>query len=209
MSRVWILGVFVCLLAACSKNDDINPVIILNTDPSDVHYRGESYTDPGAEAADNYSCDLSTLIEVASFVDTSRYGTYFVIYSVEDDAGNMTEETRNVDIVLPLTDYYNLDYIAYDTCTTGNYFYTGLIQDCNCPTYGVTVGNISNFGLSALFTLPVSGTYNEILTLDTVKAGVHFEGFGTMSPSADQIKWEYTISDSISTDVCTSTWIKD
>ncbi len=187
----------------------MNPVIILRDDATAVHYRGESYTDPGAQVADNYTCVPDLDFETLNLVDTSRYGTYQVIYTVTDEAGNESELIRTVNVVLPIEDYYQIEYKAYDTCTSNIYIYSGLIQDCDCPNFSVTVGNISNFGLSATFTLPVSGTYNEILSLDTTKASVHFEGFGTMSPSAETIRWEYSITDSISTDVCTSTWIKD
>ncbi len=209
MKSALVICCLVSLLSACSRTDDLSPVILLNQDPEEVHYRGDSYIDPGAGAADDYSCNTGLQIQTTNLVDTSLYGSYQVIYTVEDEAGNQAEVIRDVDVILPIDDYYNLTYKATDTCTSNIYIYTGLIQDCNCPSFSVTVGNISNFGLSASFTLPVSGTYNEILTLDTIKASVHFEGFGTMSPSAEIIRWEYSISDSVSTDVCTSTWIKD
>lgn len=197
----------ICLVSSCKRNDEIGPVVFLNSDTVEVHYRGLPYYDPGIDAADNYTCDL-TNIEVINSVDTASYGSYTIIYRVTDDAGNMTEITRDVDIVLPVSDYYSLDYDAFDTCTSNTYFYTGLIQDCTCEGSVITVANISNFGLSAVFNLPLSGQYFEYVTLDTVKAGVHFEGFGIMTPGADSIKWEYAISDSVSTDVCRSTWIK-
>ena len=201
------LILLVCLAASCKRNDDISPVVLLNADTIEVHYRGMPYTDPGVETADNYTCNL-TDIEVTNTVDTGSYGSYTVSYRVTDDAGNITEITRPVDIVLPVSDYYSLDYDAVDTCTSNNYFYTGLIQDCNCDELLITVANLSNFGLSAVFDIPLSGQYYEYLMLDTIKSGVHFEGFGIMTPGADSIKWEYSISDSISTDVCKSTWVK-
>lgn len=181
----------------------------MNSDTTSTHYRGDPYNDPGASALDNYDCDLSTNILTTSLVDINRYGTYEVIYTLEDESGNVAKETRSVDIILPVEDYYSLEYQAYDTCTSYNYFYTALIQDCDCPDpLSVTVSNLSNFGQSALFTLPISGTYQEYLTLDTTKAAIHFEGFGIMTPGADTINWSYSISDSINTDVCKSVWIK-
>lgn len=197
----------ITLISSCKRNDEISPVVLLNTDSIEVHYRGMPYFDPGIETADNYTCDL-TDIEIINTVDTGAYGSYSVIYKVTDDAGNTTEMTRVVDIVLPLSDYYSQNYDAVDSCTTNNYFYTGIIQDCACEGNIVTVGNISNFGLSAAFNLPLSGQYYEMLTLDTVKAGVHFEGSGMMTSAADSIIWEYQIYDSISTDVCRSIWVK-
>ena len=203
---VTLSGIFII---SCKKEDTISPIILLNTDPVGVHYRTEPYNDAGAEVADNYTCDLSASLQIINQVDINHYGTYSVIYIVEDEAGNITQEVRNVEITLPLTDYYNQNYSAFDTCTTGNYFYTGLVQDCDCDDFSVTVGNISNLGLSASFNLPVYGQYNQFLTLDTIKAAISFNGIGTMSSGADTINWEYIIQDSISSDVCRSVWIKE
>lgn len=198
----------VILLFSCRKKDEIPPDIRVLPDSVTVHYRGDAYNDPGIYAVDNYSCDLAA-ITVENNVDTSRYGTYTIEYSVSDEEGNSSADTRPVDIVLPLKDYYDLNYSAVDTCSvSGSFFYTGLIQDCDCTEFGVLVGNISNFGLSASFILPLSGQYNEIISMDTTKATVHFEGSGIMTPHADTIFWQYTISDSVQSDVCSSIWVK-
>ncbi len=196
------------VIISCKREDIISPVILLNEDPDTLHYRTEPYEDPGAEVADNHSCNLTASLQVLSEVDINHYGTYPVTYLVEDEAGNISQEVRLVDIVLPITDYYDQNYTAFDTCTSGNYFYTGLVQDCDCDTFYVTVGNISNLGLSASFNLPVSGQYNQYLTLDTIKAAISFNGIGTMSSGADTLNWDYTIQDSLSIDVCRSVWIK-
>lgn len=207
------LSIFVTLcgflIISCKKDDTISPVILVNADPNSIHYRTEPYIDAGAEVADNHTCDLSASLQVINEVDINHYGTYSVTYVVEDEAGNTSQEVRNVEIILPLYDYYHQNYSAFDTCTSGNYFYTGLVQDCDCEDFVVTVANISNLGLSASFNLPVYGQYNQFLTLDTIKAAISFNGIGTMSSGADTINWEYIIQDSISSDVCRSVWIKE
>lgn len=104
--------------------------------------------------------------------------------------------------------YYHLTYSAFDSCSSGNFIYTGLIQDCDCPQNAVTVANISNFGLSAIFTLTLSGQYNEIILMDTAKASVTFIGNAIMSTNADTLFWNYSITDSVKTEVCSSIWIK-
>ena len=196
------------MAAACSKTDIKEPTILLTADESEVHYRTQPYIDPGFFIIDDYTCNLNEAVQIDGFVDINKYGTYQITYTVADEAGNESVATRDVAIVLPIEDYYAIEWNAYDTCTSGNYFYTGLIQDCDCGDFKVTVGNISNFGLSAAFNLPISGDYNQLLSLDTAKAGVSFLGTGNMSPAADSIFWNYTISDSISSDVCRSVWIK-
>jgi len=197
------------LIISCKREDTISPKIIVNSDLVGVHYRTEPYEDAGAEVADNHACDLSASLQIINEVDINHYGSYSVTYIVEDEAGNTSQEVRTVDIILPINDYYNQNYSAFDTCTSGNYFYTGLVQDCDCADFAVTVGNISNLGLSASFNLPVFGQYNQSLSLDTIKAAISFNGIGTMSSGADTINWEYIIQDSLSTDVCRSVWIKE
>ncbi len=208
-SNIILFIIFIWLFFACSREDTNNPVINLNPDTDLNHYRTEPYFDPGINVADDYSCDLTENIQILNEVDVNHYGSYYVTYIAEDEAGNLAEEKRQVDIILPIIDYYSQDYLAFDTCTSSNFFYTGLIQDCDCDDFSVIVGNISNFGLSASFTLPISGQYNQILLLDTVKAAVHFIGSGTMSTGADTLFWDYTIQDSITTDICRSVWIKE
>lgn len=207
VSSVLISTICAALLIGCSREDVQAPMLMPRPD-TDMHYRLEAYIDAGCDVADDQSCLTHPDILVSNPVDVQRYGSYVVQYSAMDEAGNTGYAERIVDVVLPLTDYYSQEYQAYDTCTSGNFFYTGLVQDCDCDAMAVTVGNISNFGLSASFTLPVSGTYNHMMTLDTVKAAVTFFGTGMMSPGADTIFWEYLLIDSVQTDVCRSTWIK-
>lgn len=196
------------VLASCSKQDTESPVISLVGAPTTSHFRGEPYLDEGIVVIDNHTCNLENEIFTDNTVDENRYGAYTVTYSVQDEAGNATNAVRNVEVVLPLTDYYLVDWHAFDTCTSGNYAYIGLVQDCDCPDFNVTVGNISNLGLSAIFALPVSGQFNQFITLDTAKAGVTFSGIATMNPTADSLFWSYIIADSVSSDVCTSVWVK-
>lgn len=182
---------------------------MLNPDTTGIHYRGHPFVEPGVHAFDDQTCSLDDILEISGYVDTSLYGSYYINYQVEDAAGNPAVAIRQVDIVLPVEDLYSIFWDAHDTCTTGTYFYTGKTQDCDCDAFAVTVSNISDFGASATFTLPVSGQYNQEIVLDTAKSGVYFNGLGTMSRNADTIYWDYTIQDTIDTDVCRSVWVKD
>lgn len=184
------------------------PVISLNADTT-LHYLNQPFIDPGFYVTDNHSCDLADEVEITNPVDINNYGTYTITYNVSDEAGNKAVAERPVDIILNKSDYYHLTYVATDSCTSGTFFYNALIQDCDCPQNAVTVANISNFGLSAIFTLPLSGQYNEIILLDTSKAAVSFIGEALMSSNADTLFWNYTIADSVSMDVCKSVWIKE
>lgn len=210
MRRLFYIAIPLCVaLGSCSRQNMIAPVILLHADTVPVHYRTLPYTDPGASAVDDHNCNLDADISVSGSVDVYHYGTYTLIYAVDDGEGNHTEAERNVDIVLPVADYYSVHYFASDSCTSGLYSYTGLIQDCDCGEPKVLVSNISDFGMSASFILPLEGRYQEMIHMDTTKADIHFEGSAVMSSGADTLYWQYTIADTVNSDVCTSVWIKD
>lgn len=209
MYRILILGIIFSTFfsSSCKKADTQAPVITLTPDTL-VHYLNYPYIDPGFTVTDNQSTGLEAKVIVQGTVDIHNYGSYSINYSVADENGNTGTASRKVDIVLSKDNYYYLTYAAYDSCTSGNFSYTGLVQDCNCPQNAVTVANISNFGMSALFTLPIDGQYNEIILMDTTKAAVSFYGEAKMSTGADTLFWNYSIADSVNTDVCSSVWIK-
>jgi hypothetical protein len=196
------------ILFSCKKPDTISPFILINEDTV-IHYFGETYTDAGAEVIDDKDCNAGPAEIILNEVDIYHYGTYSVKYYASDEAGNSSRATRLVDVILKPENYYALVYTASDTCTSGNYYYEGLIQDCDCGDNAVTVSNISNFGPSATFTLPIEGTYNELINLDTSLFAITFLGSGEISSGTDTIRWSYSISDSVTMDVCTSTWLKN
>lgn len=79
-----------------APNDTQPPAITLNgANPISVN-QGDTYTDPGATASDNFDGDLTSSIVVSGTVDTNNPGTYIVTYSVTDTAGNTSTATRTV-----------------------------------------------------------------------------------------------------------------
>jgi hypothetical protein len=61
---------------------------------------GEPFVDPGiAQVTDN--CGATGSVEVEGSVDTLVVGTYLLTYRVADDAGNIGETTRNVEVQEP------------------------------------------------------------------------------------------------------------
>jgi hypothetical protein len=207
MHRYILFCISLLFLAACEKSDTLPPVIYVLPD-AETHLLGIPYVDAGVEVLDNHDCDVANLLATESNVDVFQYGSYQVSYTATDQAGNTSQAFRDVDIQLAENNYFNLLYAATDSCSSGVYSYTGLIQDCDCDEEVVTVANISNFGLSATFQLPLSGQYNELLLMDTSRLGVSFNGIATMSRAADTLRWIYVISTADASDACSSTWIK-
>ena len=78
--------------------DTTAPVItILGTNPLTIAL-GSVYTDAGATALDNLDGDLTSQIQITNNVNTAVAGTYSVIYSVSDLAGNLATATRTVTV---------------------------------------------------------------------------------------------------------------
>lgn len=110
-----ILLSFSILLSACggggsSSNTDVEtesvstnssvdveaPSILLIGSELIVHEYGDVFTDPGATATDN----IDGAVEVRTTLpDFSQIGTYSVIYIAEDNAGNKSSVTRQVEVV--------------------------------------------------------------------------------------------------------------
>jgi hypothetical protein len=57
------------------------------------------YIDPGATAVDEEDGDITDRITTTINVDEKQVGTYSVLYSVEDDAGNSASATRTVEVI--------------------------------------------------------------------------------------------------------------
>lgn len=75
---------------------DIVTIIHLN---GDINYHlnvGETYVEPGYSVVDVTDGDLTNNVVVNSNVDTSKKGTYRIIYSVVNSSGVTTSETRIV-----------------------------------------------------------------------------------------------------------------
>ena len=78
--------------------DDIPPVMTLNGNASMQILLNSKYEEKGAIAKDDKDGDLTSKIEIAGNVDTSKVGTYTVTYKVADNSGNETTKTRKVTV---------------------------------------------------------------------------------------------------------------
>lgn len=76
---------------------------------------GDTWSEPGFSATDDVDGDLTNQVTVTGTVDTSKAGSYNLVYSVTDAAGNEGSTSRTV-TVLPATQY-PLDVLAPATRT--------------------------------------------------------------------------------------------
>ncbi|MCP6727590.1 MAG: DUF5011 domain-containing protein [Patescibacteria group bacterium] len=80
------------------KDDAIPPVIILSGANPQIIEVFNSYTELGATASDAVDGSVTVSID-SSNVNTSLLGSYNVIYTASDTAGNIATETRTVNVV--------------------------------------------------------------------------------------------------------------
>jgi PKD repeat protein len=81
--------------------DDVKPVVTLNGPDTVWVEQWYQYTDAKATAMDNVDGNLTSLLTVTNNVDTTKVGTYYVTYTVNDADGNTSETVTRVVIVTP------------------------------------------------------------------------------------------------------------
>jgi hypothetical protein len=77
--------------------DTTPPVITLNGQNSITIEQGTHYNDAGATAIDNI--DGIVKVTIKGSVNTSKIGTYIIIYSAIDKAGNSTTQKRTIKVI--------------------------------------------------------------------------------------------------------------
>lgn len=101
--KIFIIIAAVCLMSfACGGGggggDSTAPVITFLGDNSVVVFQGETYQDAGATAVDD--TDGTVAVAVSGTVDTLIVGTYPLIYTATDEAGNIATVTREVEVIV-------------------------------------------------------------------------------------------------------------
>lgn len=76
--------------------DDVPPVIKINGSTNMYILVGSTYTEKGATATDEKDGDLTSQITTEGQVDTSKEGTYAIVYRVSDTSENQASAVRKV-----------------------------------------------------------------------------------------------------------------
>ena len=115
----------------------------------------DAFTDPGAIASDNIDGDLTSSITSSGTVDTSTEGTYTIVYSVSDAAGNVASVSRTVIVSLDLPPTITLTGSATITLLVGDTY----IED-GCVATDQEDGDItSSITTSGTVDTSIAGTY--------------------------------------------------
>ena len=106
--------------------DSTQPVITLNGEQEVTIYQNSTYQDPGATALDNYDGDITANIITENNLDTSKVGTYEIIYTVNDSSNNQQSITRTIHcIAKPVINDQKIAVLNY------HFFYDKTSEACN------------------------------------------------------------------------------
>ena len=130
---ILIIIFFSISFIACQKEDKSFPILKLNGEDTVTISLNSEYIDAGATASDDIDLDLTKSILVKNEVNTNKVGTYKVLFTVSDKAGNVAPtKTRIVYVInnssIYIGNYFANNYIYYpDEDSTK--FYTQLFID--------------------------------------------------------------------------------
>lgn len=152
---------------SCTEDDITNPTITLTGGATMTLDLGATYAEPGFTANDDKDGDLTSQVTVSGTVNTNEVGIYEVVYTVSDEAGNSTSETRTVTVKASgLAGSYNTSYVITGAFPDAFDYNETVIASTN---YNQIV--INNFGgyEDCLVTISLSGdnaTINQTVSFD-------------------------------------------
>jgi hypothetical protein len=201
-----IFAMAVLMTSACTKRDEMSPVITLNGSMNTVSYKGMPYADAGATAHDDIDGDMTSQIFISGSVGAA-IGNYTLSYSVTDNAGNFSEVFRYVKVKYgntPLAGTYNV----VETSPFGTVNYTGTV------TVSTTNPDEFVFGsLSAPDPIVVNATVTgldniEVLVVAQGGPLTNFTGSISEPSSAIVFNLSYLRPINSTTTNCTAVWTK-
>ena len=170
---------------------------------------GTSYSDSGASASDSFDGDLTGSIVKESTVDILTIGTYTVVYSVSDAAGNAAVQlvrTVNVaDITAPVITLIDNDVVtvepgsiytdagasatdSYDGDLTSSIVVTGTVNTATAGIYLLSfkVNDAAGNAVEIVRTVNVEDTIEPVITLlgdavVTVEGGMVYTDSGVIA----------------------------
>ncbi|NVO01293.1 MAG: DUF5011 domain-containing protein [Bacteroidetes bacterium] len=209
----------VLIISSCSKDDVTAPTIVLTGSSSQViiYKSSTSYIEPGFTATDETDGDITANVVVTGTVDVNSVGTYSLVYSVTDQAGNSFSVTRTVvidanplfvgnfshiDIIGGVTYPATLDTLAASFTTKNKILFKRFSGFSNAAIF-------ANLNKSAV-TIPAQTYYCGDFPSDTIRT---FQTIGTTSyftvvDSIATMVLNYSIIKGTDTIVCSSTYTK-
>lgn len=204
------------VFTACEDDDLNSPVITLEGGDVVAVRIGTPWTEPGATAEDVEDGTISTINVDATGFDTDVMGTYTLIYSATDEAGNVGTAERTVNVYINSDDLVG-NYTVNDTCDGGitDGPYTSTVT-ASVDTANVIIDNFWNAGVTVNSGITLSGALNNMVDIDAAGGGATFVGGGTVTDAvktgssvAVTMILNYDTDDGTDVLNCTSTLVKN
>jgi hypothetical protein len=163
---------------SCTEDDITSPTITLNGSATVSIDLGDTYTDAGATANDDKDGDLTSQIVKTGTVDVNKVGIYEITYTVSDEAGNTTKETRTVTVkAARLAGSYNVHAVVTGA-GAGTYDYIETVTGSSVNYNYVYFGNFGGFpNLQVQGTVSGAGiTFNQTKNYDWDDDGTATDG---------------------------------
>ena len=146
--------------------DDSTPLIVLNGESTLFLAQGQTYSEPGARAADDVDGDITDNIIIDGSVDGQEPGEYVVTYFVSDLAGNSTSVDRLVIVEarIPFISTWEAressDNLVSILTASQDFDYDYTIDWGDGTIEQNVVGDIThNYAVPGIYTISISGLY--------------------------------------------------
>jgi hypothetical protein len=174
------LSLAVLLFTQCTEDDLNSPIITLLGDNPEYVELGGTYTEGGAEATDTEDGAIATINVDDSALNTDEVGSYDILYSATDAAGNTGSEVRTVHVFAQGSDFAGV-YEVVEDCSDGMTYTYDVTITAGADPNTVIVSNFGNYGLAVLVDLNLSGDTNSNVSVDDAIGGATFEGTGILT----------------------------
>jgi hypothetical protein len=186
---------------ACNKEDNILPILTMNGKDTVNIYLNAVYTDAGATATDDKDGDITKSIFVKNEVNIDKVGTYKVMYTVSDRAGNVAPTKTRIVIVNNFSSkyigsYVVNDYTYYPFADTTNYNTNVIIDSIvnNKLFFSVFSDTLTKkTNVYALITYNTTENYIEIpfqkILISSDSTIYSFQGYGTINDTLIKLNY--------------------
>jgi len=204
------LSLAVLLFTQCTEDDLNSPIITLRGgNPVDVEL-GATYVDSGAVATDTEDGDIFIINYDESALDTDVVGSYDILFSATDAAGNTGSEVRIVHVVAQGSDFAGV-YEVVEDCSDGNTYTYDVTITAGASFNTAIISNFGNYGFAVLVDLNLTGDTNSNVSVDESIGGADFLGLGfltTGTTTSMVFTLDYSADDGVSVLTCDAVFTK-
>ena len=198
------------LFTQCTEDDLNSPIItLLGANPEFVELGG-TFTEAGATAEDTEDGAIATINFDNSALNTNTVGSYDILYSATDKAGNTGSAVRTVNVFATGADFAGI-YDVTEDCSDGMTYTYSVTITAGADPNKIIISNFGYYGGAVIVELNLSGDTNSSITLDDTAGGADFLGNGVLitgTTTSMEFSLVYSADDGVNTLTCDGTFTK-